>query len=191
MGTQQLRGRESRSFKIAENKDHRNGLFTIFVDNLHPSVDQRCLWDIFKIFGRVRDIFMSSSQRMRKRNFAFVRFASMEEAEKVSRLSNGMHVYRWPIVVKVAIYGWDKRRVEKKVQSGRVFGETVKKTNMVGGDIRKLVKECEGPKGGGYGGNGRLRTFTEVVSGGGPGGFSGAKVDTEESINVKVTGRIH
>ncbi|KAK1572422.1 hypothetical protein Q3G72_032449 [Acer saccharum] len=56
---------------------------------------------------------------------------------------------------------------------------------MVGGDIRKLVKECEGPKGGGYGGNGRLRTFTEVVSGGGPGGFSGAKVDAEESINVK------
>lgn len=112
---QQARGRESRSFKISENKDHRVGLITVFVDNLHPSVDQRCLWDIFKVFGRVRDIFLSANQRRRKCNFAFVRFASMEEAEKVSRQSNGMHVYGWPIVVKVATYGWDKRRMEKKV----------------------------------------------------------------------------
>ena len=86
---EKVRERESRSLAKVTNKDYRDGLFSIFVDNLHPSMDQRCLWEIFKTFGRVRDVFMSPSHRMRGSNYAFVRFASMEEVEKVSRLSNG------------------------------------------------------------------------------------------------------
>ncbi|KAK3230290.1 hypothetical protein Dsin_002171 [Dipteronia sinensis] len=68
------------------------------------------LWGIFKAFGKVRDIYLSPKPNSRKSCFAFVRFATMEEASKVFGLTNGMHVYGWPISVRIASYGWNNRR---------------------------------------------------------------------------------
>ncbi|KAI9185602.1 hypothetical protein LWI28_008684 [Acer negundo] len=44
----------------------------------------------------------------------------MEKAVKVARLTNGMHVYRWSIVSKVASFGWNRKRPVKRrrFQSG-------------------------------------------------------------------------
>lgn len=40
----------------------------------------------------------------------FFRFASMEEATKVACMTNGMHVYSWPISCKLAKIGWKDRK---------------------------------------------------------------------------------
>ncbi|KAK0580061.1 hypothetical protein LWI29_035805 [Acer saccharum] len=95
-----------------DRRDFRDSLFSIFVDNLNPQVDVKGLWGIFKVFGKVRDIFLSLRSSLRKSAFAFIRFASVEEAQRVAKLTNGMHVYSWPIRTKVADYGWSKRRSE-------------------------------------------------------------------------------
>ncbi|KAK3221599.1 hypothetical protein Dsin_008624 [Dipteronia sinensis] len=69
--------------------DFRENLFSIFVDNLNPKVDLVCLWEFFKSFGKVRDVFLSSKNSSRRCCFAFVRFESMEEAERVAKEASG------------------------------------------------------------------------------------------------------
>ncbi|KAK2654827.1 hypothetical protein Ddye_014683 [Dipteronia dyeriana] len=80
------------------------------MDNLSPKVDQLGLWGMFKPFGKVRDVYLFSKINSRKSNFAFIRFESKEEAIKVARTTNGMHVYGWPVLAKVASVGWNSRR---------------------------------------------------------------------------------
>ncbi|KAK3211912.1 hypothetical protein Dsin_016618 [Dipteronia sinensis] len=91
-------------------RDFRDGLASIFVDSLNPKVDMEGLWGIFKPFGRVRDIFLSSTNRSRGSSFAFIRFDNIEEAVKVFGMVDGMHIYSWLIVGKMASHGWNKRR---------------------------------------------------------------------------------
>ena len=85
--------------------DFRDNLFSIFVDNLNEKVDYECLWGLFKPFGKVRDIYLSAGKINRSSKFAFVRFDTAEEAVKVAEITNGMHVYSWPIMTKVATKG--------------------------------------------------------------------------------------
>ncbi|KAK3200506.1 hypothetical protein Dsin_023921 [Dipteronia sinensis] len=70
------------------------------------------LWGLIKPFGKVRDIFLSKEKSFRRSRFAFVRFETVEEAIKVAKTTDGMHVYGWPIVTKVATYGWSSRNVK-------------------------------------------------------------------------------
>lgn len=64
---------------------------------------------IKKDCGLVRDIHLSSKLRNRRSCYAFVRFATLDEAERVARITNGMHVYGWPILAKVANLDWNRR----------------------------------------------------------------------------------
>ena len=70
--------RRSRFMAKGFNRDFRDGLISVFVDNLNQSVEQRGLWDMFKPFGRVRDVFLSNVISRRGSNYAFIRFATME-----------------------------------------------------------------------------------------------------------------
>ncbi|KAK3206949.1 hypothetical protein Dsin_020995 [Dipteronia sinensis] len=90
-----------RSSGFRETRDFRVGLVSIFVDNLNPKVDVRCLWDVFKVFGRVRHVFLSSKVSVRRSKFAFIRFQTVDEASKVAKSTHGMLVYWWAIVSKV------------------------------------------------------------------------------------------
>ena len=65
---------------------------------------------LFKPFGKVRDIYLSAANSSRKKGFAFVRFESLEEARRVADMTDGMHIYGWPISSGVAQYGWNSRR---------------------------------------------------------------------------------
>ncbi|KAK3197900.1 hypothetical protein Dsin_021315 [Dipteronia sinensis] len=94
-------------------KDFRENLYSIFVDNLNLVVDQEGLWVIFRCFGQVKDMYLSSKNRMCNRCYTFVRFASMSEASKVVEvveMTIGMHIYGWPISSKLAAYGWSNQR---------------------------------------------------------------------------------
>ncbi|KAK3222795.1 hypothetical protein Dsin_009820 [Dipteronia sinensis] len=65
---------------------------------------------IFKTFGLVLDVFVSTKSSSRRSRFAFILFASIDEASKVARLTDGLHIVGWPIVAKVATFGWNNRR---------------------------------------------------------------------------------
>ncbi|KAK2647647.1 hypothetical protein Ddye_015136 [Dipteronia dyeriana] len=68
------------------------------------------MWGIFKHHGRVRDVFLSAKNKSRVSLFAFIRFASKEEASRVAKRVDGMHIYGWPIRANLASYGWNARR---------------------------------------------------------------------------------
>jgi hypothetical protein len=85
-------------------------LVSVFIDNLNPVVDHVGVWGIFKPLGRIRDVFLSSKVRTRRSCYAFLRFGTLDEANKVAAMVNGMHVYRWTISAKVADFGWNNRR---------------------------------------------------------------------------------
>ncbi|KAK1592860.1 hypothetical protein Q3G72_031542 [Acer saccharum] len=109
--------RRERSFGakgLARSGDFRANLVMIFLDNLNPVVDQKGLWGIFKAFGIVRDLYLSPKSKNRRSCYAFVRFATIEEAERVARLVNGMHVYGWPIVFKMADLDWSNRKKDQE-----------------------------------------------------------------------------
>ncbi|KAK2648320.1 hypothetical protein Ddye_015809 [Dipteronia dyeriana] len=93
-------------------RDFRDNLHSIFIDNLNDKIDLLCLWGLFKTFGKVRDIYLAEANKNRIRGFAFVRFATLVEARRVAGMTKGMHVYGWPIEVKVALYVWNSRRTQ-------------------------------------------------------------------------------
>ncbi|KAK2653502.1 hypothetical protein Ddye_013358 [Dipteronia dyeriana] len=92
-------------------KDFQENLVSIFVDNLNLQVDQAFLWSLFKVFGKVRDIYLSAFTERRKIGYAFMRFGTIEEARRVADKTNGMHVFGWSIRAKVAQNGWKSRRM--------------------------------------------------------------------------------
>ena len=105
-----MRGVRERSLVGKDRRwDFRLKLVSVFMDNLNPIVDQKGLWGIFKSFGLVRDLYLSPKSRMRRSCFAFVRFSTMVEAEMLAKLTNGIHVYGWPIISKIADREWSKR----------------------------------------------------------------------------------
>ncbi|KAK3219558.1 hypothetical protein Dsin_013528 [Dipteronia sinensis] len=71
--------------------DFRDGLFSVFVDNLHPQADLVCLWGVFKAFGKVRDVLLSPKTSSRRSRFAFIRFKTLEEAARIAKTVNGMN----------------------------------------------------------------------------------------------------
>ncbi|KAI9161714.1 hypothetical protein LWI28_020034 [Acer negundo] len=89
-------------------RDSRDKFVSVFVDNLNLVVDLVGLWGIFKTFERVRNVFFSGKKNSRCSYYSFIRFETLEEARKVAPIVNGMHVYEWPIIAKVADFGWDK-----------------------------------------------------------------------------------
>lgn len=68
----------------------------------------------------MRDLYLSHKSRSRRSCFAFVRFATREEAERVVKQTNGMHVYGWPIISKIASSDWNNRRKLQEVFNKRV-----------------------------------------------------------------------
>ncbi|KAK1548837.1 hypothetical protein Q3G72_023053 [Acer saccharum] len=100
-----------------DRRDYRDNLFLVFIGNLNPKVDVACLWGVFKVFGRVRDVFLFAKVRARSSYYAFVRFDTIEEASKVAKMVHGMHVYGWPINAKMADHGWKKRRSSEVVKN--------------------------------------------------------------------------
>ncbi|KAK3212283.1 hypothetical protein Dsin_016989 [Dipteronia sinensis] len=89
------RGRERNSefSGYGGKRDFRDGLASIFIDNLNPKVNVEGLWGIFRSFGHLRDIFLLSKNKTRRSCYAFVRFDTVEEANKVAGMVDGMHVY--------------------------------------------------------------------------------------------------
>ncbi|KAK3231066.1 hypothetical protein Dsin_002947 [Dipteronia sinensis] len=94
---------------VARN-DFRDGLISIFIDNLSPSVASMGLWRFSKSFGKVRDVYLPSKKSLRGSRFGFIRFESAEEATNVAKKVNGMVVDSHPVSAKVALYGWNRRR---------------------------------------------------------------------------------
>ncbi|KAK2659171.1 hypothetical protein Ddye_005704 [Dipteronia dyeriana] len=96
----------------------KDGWVTIWFTTNNPVIDQKGLWGIF--FGLVIDLYLSPKSKSRRSCYVFVWFATREEAERVAKVSNGMHVYGWTISSKVASLDWNKRNTDRGGQARKV-----------------------------------------------------------------------
>ncbi|KAK2651091.1 hypothetical protein Ddye_018580 [Dipteronia dyeriana] len=110
MRERELEKKGSAFVRFEGRNDFRDNLFSVFIDNLNPVVDQAYMWGIFKPHGRVRNIFLYAKNKSRGSVFAFIRFKLEEEASRMAKRVDGMHVYGWLIRAKLASYGWNMRR---------------------------------------------------------------------------------
>ncbi|KAK3182737.1 hypothetical protein Dsin_030023 [Dipteronia sinensis] len=127
-------------------KDFRAKLFSVFIDNLNSKVDVACLWTVFKVFGRIRDVFLSSKFNSRRKGFAFIRFESLEEASRVAKAVEGMHVSGWPIRAKVTEsdkgYSTEYGKIDKVCADAYGSHSKVVKfqNKVIYGDLREVEK---------------------------------------------------
>ena len=156
--------RERRSLGASSyggNRDFRESLFSVFVDNINPVVDSAGLWGMFKPFGKVRDIFLSAKKESRGSCYAFIRFGSLEEAQGVAKKVNGMYIYGWPIIAKVADFGWNNRRssVREKTEAMRPnwnFREAMLNRGMYKSKNSRTVRQMQNQRQ-------EKRTFVDIV----------------------------
>ncbi|KAK1577023.1 hypothetical protein Q3G72_018522 [Acer saccharum] len=87
--------------------------------SIYTRFDSLGLWEVFKLYGKVRDVYLSPKKSSRRNCFGFIRFETMEEATKVVKLVDGLPVFGWPIRAKMASFGWNSRRFSCSKQNGR------------------------------------------------------------------------
>ncbi|KAK2645345.1 hypothetical protein Ddye_020540 [Dipteronia dyeriana] len=93
---------------FSRRKDYRENLFSVLIENLNPKVDAVCLWGVFKIFGKVSDVYLSPKKSSGRSSFSFIHFKMKEAAKRVVNKMNGMHIFGRLILSKIAPLGWKK-----------------------------------------------------------------------------------
>ncbi|KAK7268948.1 hypothetical protein RIF29_21659 [Crotalaria pallida] len=81
----------------------RRKSFSLFVDNIHPSLTKHDLWKIFQEFGEVVHLYISLKRRENKNQlFGFVRYGTKEDASEAIRRTKGLMVKGEKLFVKWA-----------------------------------------------------------------------------------------
>ncbi|OMO54979.1 hypothetical protein COLO4_36277 [Corchorus olitorius] len=104
--------------KIGEHKrqyrvDWRSMLHSVFVGNISRNVKKKDLWDWFNRFGRVVDVYIPKSARLRAGEssaFAFVRYKLERDAHRAIEVGNGSLFGNRRVVVSLAKYSWRNRK---------------------------------------------------------------------------------
>ena len=79
--------------------------YSAFVDNLPMDMDKAWLWQVFKLQGKVVDIYMSRKKHVStKTPFAFVRLSHLKEVQATIENPNGTVIRECKIRVSMAEY---------------------------------------------------------------------------------------
>ncbi|KAL7224649.1 hypothetical protein ACSBR1_026011 [Camellia fascicularis] len=105
-------------------EDNHPAIHTLFVDNLPRSMDPKGLYNLFKKFGVVNDVFIPQKRRrLTASRFGFVRFGCQVAASVAVQKANGLWVDDKVLVVKSADFGREKK--EKGYTNPQAKGQGV------------------------------------------------------------------
>ncbi|KAL7246162.1 hypothetical protein ACSBR2_001322 [Camellia fascicularis] len=94
-------------------KESNARLFTIFVDAIPSSMDSKMVYDIFRKFGVVKDVYIPQKRRkVRNTRFAFVRYDCEVATEIAVQKANGIWVEDTQLEVKHADYGNETLKIK-------------------------------------------------------------------------------
>ncbi|KAL7214767.1 hypothetical protein ACSBR1_027034 [Camellia fascicularis] len=111
------------------------GLYTIFVDNIPLSMNPKGLYEMFKKFGVVRDVFIPNKTRKTTRSrFGFVRYDSSIATKVAVQKANGVWCDDKALRVKFAEFAKDTSGVRGMGQSAE-GGKGNGRRNKLGGAI--------------------------------------------------------
>ncbi|KAK8647664.1 hypothetical protein V6N13_121393 [Hibiscus sabdariffa] len=136
--------------KIAKEDEGKQGIFTVFVENIPEAMVWKGLWHTFTRHGDVVDTYIARKRSKRGVRFGFVRFKSIVDAERAIERMNGFRFYGCRLMVKLAEFegktGLRKKVIVKdSIQGERqnIEGRTIKK-----GNIRSLLRKDDKDEGG-------------------------------------------
>ncbi|XP_028123753.1 serine/arginine-rich splicing factor SC35-like [Camellia sinensis] len=102
------------------------GIYTIFVDNIPLSMNPKGLYELFKKFGVVRDMFIPTKTRKTTRSrFGFVRYDFSVAAEMAIQKANGVWCDDKALRVKFTEFA-------KDTSAGRGWVSLLKKRRAIG-----------------------------------------------------------
>ncbi|XVE93639.1 hypothetical protein REPUB_Repub01dG0211300 [Reevesia pubescens] len=96
----------------------RSNLHTVFVDNLSWRVPKGALWEAFNNYGKVLDVYIPTTNRVkvnRASSFAFVRYESESEMQRVIDRGNCRRIDGRLILVKKALTNWKDMNQKRKL----------------------------------------------------------------------------
>ncbi|KAL7235272.1 hypothetical protein ACSBR1_018715 [Camellia fascicularis] len=162
------RGRHTNQVGLKEGR--REGMYTLFVDNLPESMDPRSMYALFLKFGVVKDVFIPQKRRKATNTrFGFVRFNCPVAASVAEQKANGIWVDDKALIVHSAVYGKEK--------GDQIRWKQVQRRHL---EIRR-PSDITGPKRWNQGIDGR--SYVEVIKGAQPGGQHTTTIKVEEIGN--------
>ncbi|KAL7264041.1 hypothetical protein ACSBR1_002073 [Camellia fascicularis] len=150
-------------------EDNHPGIHTLFVDNLPRSMDPKGMYNLFKKFGVVNDVFIPQKRRrFTASRFGFVRFGCQVAASVAVKKANGLWVDDKVLVVKSADFGRGKQKKGYTNPQGKSQGVQRPQLRDSGKGMNQFVGQ---------------RSYVQVVKGENTGGVGAVTVNAEEVGN--------
>jgi len=70
----------------------KSGVGNVFVKNLHPSIDNKHLYDTFSLFGNILSCKVATKEDGTSKGYGYVHYETAEAAEDAIEKINGMHI---------------------------------------------------------------------------------------------------
>ncbi|KAK9037530.1 hypothetical protein V6N11_022438 [Hibiscus sabdariffa] len=137
-------------------KKEKQGVISLFVENLPESLHWKGLWFAFARYGEVVNVYIARKRSRGGKRFGFVRMENMGDANRAIQRLNGFALYGSRLVVKIArdIQGW------KRSTAGRSQSFEPKQTGNgknVDAVVQKMVAKGSAEE---DTGNGKLKRIT-------------------------------
>ncbi|KAK7282143.1 hypothetical protein RIF29_10717 [Crotalaria pallida] len=137
--------------KKESDTDKRRMSFSLYVDNIHPRTTKDALLKVFKEFGVVMQIFISSKRRANtKLKFGFVRYGTEKEAKNAITNAKGLKVEGETLFVKWARYveevtekGNKRRREHMKTEQGTLWHKQWRESRRDGRSYMEVLTNGE------------------------------------------------
>ncbi|RUS68718.1 hypothetical protein EGW08_023521, partial [Elysia chlorotica] len=83
-------------------RSRREGLFSVYVGNLHPDITEEYISELFCKCGKIKDIIIMEQKESRASKFGFVRYGCQEDAVQAIKELNGWRVKSQKLIVDLA-----------------------------------------------------------------------------------------
>ncbi|XVF38056.1 hypothetical protein REPUB_Repub20aG0064800 [Reevesia pubescens] len=93
--------------------DWKSKLYMVFMDNINCRVSKQALWEVFDIYGKVQDIFLPSTNKLRNGKvvaYVFVGYNFHHKMVKAIEVRNNGKINGRVISVKKANIWWKDRK---------------------------------------------------------------------------------
>ncbi|KAK8531043.1 hypothetical protein V6N13_038881 [Hibiscus sabdariffa] len=150
---------EKRADRRGNDEEGKQGVISLFVENLPESLHWKGLWFAFARYGEVVNVYIARKRSRGGKRFGFVRMENMGDANRAIQRLNGFVLYGSRLVVKIArdTQGW------KRSTAGRSQSFEPKQTRNgknVDAVVQKMVAKGSAEE---DTGNGKLKRITGHV----------------------------
>ncbi|KAK9000729.1 hypothetical protein V6N11_081217 [Hibiscus sabdariffa] len=137
-----------------DEEEGKQGVISLFVENLPESLHWKGLWFAFARYGEVVNVYIARKRSRGGKRFGFFRMENMGDANRTIQRLNGFALYGSRLVVKIArdIQGWKRSTTGRSQSFEPKQTENGKNVDVV---VQKMVETA----------NGRVDNTADIING--------------------------